>query len=120
MPIPLADGDPDVVIRADDSPHLQRYVGRQIVTTDGTTLLGADDKAGVAIVMTAARRLLADEGDDREDPGDSDSGRGAGPSRVGRRDRRRRGRRGRSPTGRVRTGPCSAPLARGGGRGFYC
>lgn len=51
-------GDPYVVIRADENPELKNNVGKSIVTSDGTTLLGADDKAGVAIVMTAVEKLL--------------------------------------------------------------
>jgi len=47
-----------VVIRADENPALALNIGRTIVTSDGTTLLGADDKAGVAIIMTAAQTLL--------------------------------------------------------------
>lgn len=42
-------------------PELAEYAGDTIVVTDGTTLLGADDKAGVAIVMTAVSILLADQ-----------------------------------------------------------
>ncbi len=52
-------GDPSVVIRESENPELLNNVGRQIVTTDGTTLLGADDKAGIAIIMTAVQTLLA-------------------------------------------------------------
>jgi tripeptide aminopeptidase len=40
-------------------PELLRYQGETIITTDGTTLLGADDKAGVAEIMTAVKYLLA-------------------------------------------------------------
>ncbi len=40
-------------------PYLSEKIGHDIVTASGTTLLGADDKAGVAIIMTAARHLLA-------------------------------------------------------------
>lgn len=40
-------------------PELQRYVGDDLITTDGTTLLGADDKAGIAEIMTMAEYLLA-------------------------------------------------------------
>lgn len=40
-----------------DYPYLARYVGETVITTDGTTLLGADDKAGVAEVMTAVAYL---------------------------------------------------------------
>ncbi len=52
-------GDPSKVIRLEDSPHLAQCKGKTVITTDGTTLLGADDKAGVAIIMTAAAALLA-------------------------------------------------------------
>lgn len=41
-----------------DSPELEKHVGHELVTTDGTTLLGADDKAGVAAIMGAAAYLL--------------------------------------------------------------
>jgi tripeptide aminopeptidase len=51
-------GNPSVVIRVDENPQLKNNIGRPIVTSDGTTLLGADDKAGVAILMTAAERLM--------------------------------------------------------------
>ncbi|HET6436711.1 MAG TPA: peptidase T [Anaeromyxobacter sp.] len=47
-----------VVIRARENPELRRNKGKKIVTTDGTTLLGADDKAGVAIIMSLASELL--------------------------------------------------------------
>lgn len=47
-------GDPTQVILASEYPNLEsRYIGMDIVTSDGTTLLGADDKAGVAEIMTA-------------------------------------------------------------------
>jgi tripeptide aminopeptidase len=52
-------GDPSVVIRVSENPELHSNLGQTIVTTDGTTLLGADDKAGVAIIMTAAQELMA-------------------------------------------------------------
>jgi tripeptide aminopeptidase len=52
-------GDPTVVIRADENPALAGNVGKNIVTSDGTTLLGADDKAGVAIIMTALAEMQA-------------------------------------------------------------
>ena len=47
------------MIRVSDNPELQRLVGRTIITTDGTTLLGADDKAGVAVIMETVAILLA-------------------------------------------------------------
>jgi tripeptide aminopeptidase len=52
-------GDPSRVLRVADNPELRDLVGRTIITTDGTTLLGADDKAGVAVIMEAASELLA-------------------------------------------------------------
>jgi len=55
-------GDPNVVIRASENPALPENLGKTIVTSDGTTLLGADDKAGIAIIMTAAQTLLANPG----------------------------------------------------------
>ncbi|MGO4837070.1 tripeptide aminopeptidase PepT, partial [Rhizobiaceae sp. 2RAB30] len=51
-------GDPQQVIRVADNPALRDQIGNDIVTTDGTTLLGADDKAGIAEIMTAARFLI--------------------------------------------------------------
>ena len=47
-------GDADQVIRQADNPELDALLGRTILTSDGTTLLGADDKAGVAIIMETA------------------------------------------------------------------
>src|SRR5438105_461646 len=41
------------VIRPEESPQLPHHVGHDLITTDGTTLLGADDKAGVAEIMAA-------------------------------------------------------------------
>jgi tripeptide aminopeptidase len=52
-------GDPDKVLRAGENPILAARVGHDIVTTDGTTLLGADDKAGVAEIMAAVAYLAA-------------------------------------------------------------
>ncbi len=53
---------PDLVLSPEQSPYLAGRVGHDIVTASGTTLLGADDKAGIAIIMTAARHLLANPG----------------------------------------------------------
>ena len=52
-------GDRDKVLRVDENPILADRVGHDIVTTDGTTLLGADDKAGVAEIMGAVAYLAA-------------------------------------------------------------
>ncbi|MGC8915834.1 MAG: peptidase T [Thermoanaerobaculum sp.] len=46
-------GDPQQVIRYDENPNLARCLGHTIITSDGTTLLGADDKAGIAEIVTA-------------------------------------------------------------------
>ena len=54
--IPLASGS---VIRPEESPQLQHHTGHDLITTDGTTLLGADDKAGIAEIMAAVAYLLA-------------------------------------------------------------
>ena len=50
--------DPTQVIRAADHPALADQIGHDIITTDGTTLLGADNKAGLAEIMDAARFLF--------------------------------------------------------------
>jgi len=50
-------GDPSQVIRVADEPELAACAGLTIITSDGTTLLGADDKAGVAVILEALWRL---------------------------------------------------------------
>ena len=50
--------DPSLVLRPSDHPALASRIGHDIVTASGLTLLGADDKAGVAIIMTLAERLM--------------------------------------------------------------
>ena len=55
--IPLK-GVPGLALRVEDFPEMLDYKGQTLITTDGTTLLGADDKAGVAEIMTAAEYLL--------------------------------------------------------------
>jgi tripeptide aminopeptidase len=51
-------GDPTQVIRVAEHGDLKNQIGHDIITTDGTTLLGADDKAGVAEIMDAAHYLM--------------------------------------------------------------
>lgn len=51
--------DPALVLSPEEFPYLGQKIGHDIITASGTTLLGADDKAGVAIIMTAIRHLLA-------------------------------------------------------------
>ncbi len=55
--IPL--GDSGQAIRPEESLQLPNHVGHDLITTDGTTLLGADDKAGIAEIMAAAAYLVA-------------------------------------------------------------
>src|ERR1700751_5726917 len=50
--------DPTQIIRATDHPALADQIGNDIITTDGTTLLGADNKAGIAEIMDAAQFLV--------------------------------------------------------------
>src|SRR5271163_3233891 len=51
-------GDPSQIIRLADQPALADQIGHDIVTSDGTTLLGADNKAGLAEIMDAAAFLI--------------------------------------------------------------
>jgi tripeptide aminopeptidase len=55
--IPL--GSSGSTIRPPESPELEHHVGHELITTDGTTLLGADDKAGIAEIMAAVAYLTA-------------------------------------------------------------
>jgi tripeptide aminopeptidase len=55
--IPL--GTSGAVIRPSESPQLENHVGHELITTDGTTLLGADDKSGIAEIMAAVAHLAA-------------------------------------------------------------
>lgn len=75
---------PELVLSPDEFPYLADKVGQDIVTASGSTLLGADDKAGIAIIMTAARHMI----DNPEIPHgpiriaftpDEEIGRGVGP-----------------------------------------
>ena len=57
----IALGESGLVLSPDMFPHLKSLKGRTLITTDGTTLLGADDKAGIAEIMTLAQELLKGE-----------------------------------------------------------
>ena len=48
----------DIWLKEADYPNLKNHVGKHLIVTDGTTLLGADDKAGIAEIMTAAEYFL--------------------------------------------------------------
>ncbi|MBP3198717.1 MAG: tripeptide aminopeptidase PepT, partial [Butyrivibrio sp.] len=52
--------DGKVVLSPKDFPELLNHIGEDLIVTDGTTLLGADDKAGVSEIMTMAQTLLTD------------------------------------------------------------
>ena len=54
----IALGDSGRVLSPRDFPHLKELTGNALIVTDGTTILGADDKAGVAEIVTAAEQLL--------------------------------------------------------------
>lgn len=49
-----------ITTKLSDFPDLEESIGEHLIVTDGTTLLGADDKAGIAEIMTAAEQLLSD------------------------------------------------------------
>ena len=50
-----------IVLRAKEFANLERSVGKHLIVTDGTTLLGADDKAGIAEILTAVEELIRDK-----------------------------------------------------------
>ena len=50
--------DPSQVIRVAENPKLESLIGKTLITTDGTTLLGGDDKAGMAVIMELAQVLM--------------------------------------------------------------
>lgn len=53
----VLNAEKNIVLSTKDFPELKKYVGETLITTDGTTLLGADDKAGIAEIMAAAEYL---------------------------------------------------------------
>lgn len=54
---PIALGQSGYELNSKDFPNLKNYIGQTLITTDGTTLLGADDKSGIAEIMTAIEYL---------------------------------------------------------------
>lgn len=54
----VLNADQNIVMDVKKFPELKQYAGNDIITTDGTTLLGADDKAGIAEIMTAVETLI--------------------------------------------------------------
>ena len=57
----VLNAEQDIRLSPAEFPSLSACVGQDLVVTDGTTLLGADDKAGVAAILTAAERILASD-----------------------------------------------------------
>ncbi|MCA9167449.1 MAG: tripeptide aminopeptidase PepT, partial [Planctomycetales bacterium] len=53
-------GNPQQVIRVEENPELNSVLGKTLITSDGNTLLGGDDKAGLAIIMEVVARVSAD------------------------------------------------------------
>ena len=53
-------GNSGRVLSPKNFPHLKNMTGRTLVVTDGTTVLGADDKAGIAVILTMAERVMAE------------------------------------------------------------
>lgn len=53
--------DTSIVLDPEQMPYLKQHIGKDIITASGTTLLGADDKAGVAIIMSLAEILCSDD-----------------------------------------------------------
>ena len=57
----ILNAEKDIRLSPADFPSLNRHIGKRLIVTDGTTLLGADDKAGVAEILAAAQALLASD-----------------------------------------------------------
>lgn len=57
----MALGESGRILKVSDFPHLSGLKGRTLITSDGTTILGADDKAGVAEILTMAETLIRDD-----------------------------------------------------------
>lgn len=51
----------NIVMKVSEFPNLKKYVGQTVITTDGTTLLGADDKAGIASILNAVEYTIANK-----------------------------------------------------------
>ena len=56
----LLNEEKGIYMRTSDYPYLADYAGDELIVTDGTTLLGADDKAGIAEIMTALEKLISE------------------------------------------------------------
>jgi tripeptide aminopeptidase len=56
------------VLRVSENPDLKNCIGHTVITTDGSTLLGADDKSGIAVIMSAAAELIRRGGNSKHGP----------------------------------------------------
>ncbi len=54
----LLNGEKNIYMKVSDYPYLENYKGHHLIVSDGTTLIGADDKAGIAEIMTAVEELI--------------------------------------------------------------
>ncbi len=54
----LLNGEKNIYMKRDDYPYLDGYRGQTLIVSDGTTLIGADDKAGIAEIMTALEKII--------------------------------------------------------------
>jgi len=54
----ILDKEKGIILKISESPELNNYIGQTIITSDGKTLLGADDKAGIAEILTAIEYLI--------------------------------------------------------------
>lgn len=57
----LLNEEKGIYMRVSDYPYLADYAGKHLIVSDGTTLIGADDKAGIAEIMTALERIIAED-----------------------------------------------------------
>ncbi len=57
----LLNEEKNIYMKVSDYPYLENYKGQKLIVSDGTTLIGADDKAGIAEIITACELLLADK-----------------------------------------------------------
>ncbi len=55
----LLNEEKSIFMKVSDYPYLEHYVGQTLITSDGTTLIGADDKAGIAEILTMLEKLIA-------------------------------------------------------------
>ena len=55
----LLNGEKGIYMKLSEYPYLEKYVGHTLITSDGTTLIGADDKAGIAEILTMLEKLIA-------------------------------------------------------------